>query len=282
MDRHIASRYLNERYKPDDRLAIVLVHKPSGAVTQRLAAAERIASPEFQAWLRHKNAQKHEVYVSMNTLHAHARGRTKADVHEIRHVYLDFDEDGTEAVQRLLKRSDLPTPNVRISSSPGKWQVAWTVEGFTLEQAEALQRWLARDTGADVAATDAARVLRLPGFYNHKYSERHLVTHETLSDRVCRPEDFPAPQRPHNDGPSAPLAHGDLPKSALSQSERDWAFAKRALARGEPEDLVTLAIAVLRKSEKHDPYSYAQRTVQKAASQLRSETPNREVGDISR
>lgn len=275
MDREIAPRYLRDHFQPEDRLAIVLLHKPSGAVTQRLASAERIASREFQAWLRHKNAQQHEVYVSMNTLRENARGRTKADILDIRHIYLDFDQNGTEAVNRLLQRNDLLHPNSRISSSPDKWQVVWKVEGFGLEEAERLQRWLARDAGADPAATDAARVLRLPGFYNHKYSQSHLVLVENLSDKVHRSEDFPTPAHDTNEAPTVRTARRELPKSSLSQSERDWAFAKRALARGEPEDLVTLAIAVLRKGEKHDVVAYAQRTVQKA-----SESLAREINDV--
>lgn len=271
MNPEIAPRYLKDHFKSNDRLAVVVLDKRSGAVTQRLASCERIASPPFQAWLRHMNAQKREIYVSQNVLRPEARGRTKADVEEIRHVYLDLDQDGTNAVQKLLERADIPTPSIRVNSSPDKWQVAWKVEGFSLEQAERLQRWLARETGADPAATDAARVLRLPGFYNHKYESRHPVTVETLSDQIYRPDDFPTPDRRPDDSAPTPVAKGGPPKAALSQSERDWAFAKRALARGESQDLVAIAIAVLRRGEKHDVLDYAQRTVRKAAKSLEQE-----------
>lgn len=273
MDPHIAPRYVLDNYKPSDRLAVVLIQKRTGIVTQRLSSAERVASPAFQAWLRHKNAQNHEVYISMNTLRGDAHGRTKEDIEAIRHIYLDFDHDGTAAVERLLARRDLPPPNYRLSSSPGKWQVSWKVEGFTLDQAERLQRALARETGADPAATDAARVMRLPGFFSHKYPQRHLVSAEKLSDGIYYPEDFPVPARDHNN--DTLVGDSDLkrslPRNGLSQSERDWAFAKRALARGEPEDLVTLAIAVLRKGEKHNVAAYAERTVQNAARSLAAE-----------
>jgi hypothetical protein len=100
----------------------------------------------------------------MNTLRESARGRTKADVAVIRHVYLDFDDNGTQAVEALLKREDLPRPNYLDNSSPDKWQVVWKAAGFGKEEAEALQRGLVRETGADPAATGCARVLRLPGF----------------------------------------------------------------------------------------------------------------------
>ncbi len=108
---------------------------------------------------------------------------------------------------------------------------------------------------------------------NHKYQQPHLVTVENLTDRIHRPSDFPVPQRGQDDNSlvAGLRASQGPPKGGLSQSERDWAFAKRALARGEPEDLVTLAIAVLRKGEKHDVVAYAQRTVQKASLSLQRE-----------
>jgi hypothetical protein len=56
--------------------------------------------------------------------------------------------------------------------------------------------------------------------------------------------------------------------TTLSQSEHDWAFAKRALARGEaPEDVIR-QIADYRAADKHDPVDYARRTVTKAESEL--------------
>ena len=65
----IAAKYVRENFAPKDRLAVVLVEKRTGAVIQRLATAEKVASEDFQSWLRHKNADRSEVYVSMNALH---------------------------------------------------------------------------------------------------------------------------------------------------------------------------------------------------------------------
>src|SRR5689334_21185961 len=155
--------YLRDNFRPNDRLAVVLINKRSDTVIQRLTTAERLASEEVQGWLREQNQQRFEVYVSMNALRGIARGRTKADVEAIRHVYLDFDDNGTAAVEALVKRPDLPKPNYLVNSSPDKWQILWKVEGFAKDQSEELQRGLVRECGADPAATDCARVLRLPG-----------------------------------------------------------------------------------------------------------------------
>jgi hypothetical protein len=62
----------------------------------------------------------------------------------------------------------------------------------------------------------------------------------------------------------------------VSQSERDWAYAQRALGRGEPERRVTEEIARYRVGQKHNPHDYAQRTVRKAVRQL--EQTGREQG----
>lgn len=268
--KEIASNYLRENFAPEDRLAVVLLHKRAGAVLQRLASAERIAAPDFQSWLRHKNAGQNEVYISMNALRPDARGRTKADVGAIRHIYLDFDDRGTEAVESLLKRTDLPQPNYLLNSSPDKWQVVWKVEGFTKDQAEELQRGLAREAGADPAATDCSRVMRLPGFYNHKYVRKHFIGAQMLSKEVYGPDrfpKFPASERtPHTMSGRAAVSVGKL-----SQFERDWAFAKRALARGEAEDLIISAIAVYRRFDKYNPKAYAELTVRKAAQSLETE-----------
>jgi hypothetical protein len=205
-----------------------------------------------------------------------ARGRTKADVAVIRHVYLDFDENGTAAVEALVKREDLPTPNYLVNSSPDKWQVVWKVEGFGKEEAEALQHALVRETGADPAATDSARVLRLPGFYNHKYASPYFVRVESLAAERYHPEQFPkfpADERLarfNTNGTSYPSKRRPI-SGAISQSERDWAFAKRALARGEPQDAVIDAIASYRRYDKHNPHYYAELTVRKSAESLANE-----------
>jgi hypothetical protein len=269
-----ATSYIRANFEPQDRLAVVLIDKKNGAVLQRLSSAQRICESRFQAWLRHMNAQGHEVYVSMNALRDDALGRTKADIGTIRHVYLDFDDHGTEAVERLLKRDDLPQPNFLLNTSADKWQVIWKVTGFDKDQSEELQRGLARETDADIAATDCARVLRLPGFYNHKYNRDYFVKAQELSADTYGPErfpKFPADERADRSTPSLNLRFVRNPAVKLSQSERDWAYAKRALARGEPQDMIVTAIATHRRFEKHNPRAYAELTVRKAAQSLRDQ-----------
>ena len=265
----MAAGYIGDNFKPDDRIAVVLLNRRTGAALQRIAAAERVAAPEFQAWLRHMNAQKHEVYVSMNTLKEGAGRRTKEDVGRIRHVYLDFDDNGTAAVEALLKREDLPEPNYVISSSPDKWQVIWKIEGCSKHEAEGIERGLVSDTGADPAVIDVARVLRLPGFYNHKYGHPHLVTAESRSERISRPEQFPrfaAESRNHE----ARARHSNSPPGRITQSERDWAYVRGALRPGAPPEGLIEELKV-RRSDKFNPDAYARRTVEKAVDSVKQD-----------
>ena len=270
-----ASHYIRDNFEPSDRLALVVINRRNGGVIQRIAPAESMAAEDFQQWLRYMNRNNYDVYISMNALKEDARGRTKADVGAIRHVYLDLDHGGDEALQQLLARSDLPKPSYVLATSPGKYQVAWKVEGFTPEQAEGLQRGLAREVGADPAATDASRVLRVPGFYNRKYAKPHLVQAEVMSREVYRPEQFPALSEMDQDRtrqqPAGNQCNRARPAGArLSQSERDWAYARRALARGEPTEAVINATASYRRFDKNRPRYYAQLTVEKAWRSLES------------
>src|ERR1700756_226844 len=101
MAKDTASQFILDNFELDDRLAIVLIDRRAGVVMQRIASANQIASQEFQVWLKGENRSGRDVFVSMNALATDARTRTRSDIATIRHLYLDFDENGTQAVQNL-------------------------------------------------------------------------------------------------------------------------------------------------------------------------------------
>jgi hypothetical protein len=59
-----------------------------------------------------------------------------------------------------------------------------------------------------------------------------------------------------------------LSDGEMTQSERDWAVAERALARGDDPEEVILRIADYRAEEKHP--NYARHTVEKTRAALNS------------
>jgi hypothetical protein len=275
VDRYFAADYIRSNFEDSDRLAVVVVNRRTGAATQRISSAEHIASLEFQAWLRHRNAQGDDIYLSMNALKPEADRRTKENVGNIRHIYLDFDHDAEAAAARLIESYTLPAPSQVVRTSSDKRHLIWRVDGFAKEKAEQLQKHLAREWGADPAATDVSRVLRLPGFYNHKYGTPYRVHTESglpANRPIHRPEDFPyIPLDQLTPGAQNRPKGQRISPGHLSQSEKDWAFAKRALARGESVESVIEAIAEFRRNDKPNPEYYATHTVRKALAKLANE-----------
>ncbi|MGA8142860.1 MAG: DNA-primase RepB domain-containing protein [Candidatus Acidiferrales bacterium] len=269
-----ASEYVLELFGPADNAAILVRNRSTGHTVQRIAKAETIASPGFQTWLVNQNACGSDVFVGMNPIKDGAYSRTKENIKGVSHVYLDLDRNGDKSVETIRNSLEVPPPNFVLDTSPGKHQVVWKVSGMTQEEAESLLRGLANQFGGDAAATDSTRVLRLPGFANRKLSEEFIVQVRQMSDAVYSRRDFTiredSPETPRHLGQSQEHLR-TVPAGFKSQSENDWAYAKRALARGDDPELVIQRIADYRSEDKDDPIYYARHTVAKAQAQLTNE-----------
>jgi hypothetical protein len=266
-----ASEYVLELFEPTDNAAILVRNRSTGQTIQRIAKAETVSSPGFQTWLANQNVGGSDVFIGMNPIKDGAYSRTKSNIKDIRHVYLDLDRKGDEALQAIRNSVDTPAPNFVLDTSPGKHQVVWKVSGFSQDEAESLLHSLANQFDGDLAATDSTRVLRLPGFANRKLPEEFIVEARQESDAVYTLRDFAI----HEDSREAPrtFAHHEEPKRTApsdhkSQSEHDWAYAKRALARGDDPEVVVQRIADYRSGDKDNPNYYARHTVMKAQAAL--------------
>ena len=279
-----ASEYILDNFDAADRIAILVLNRDFGETIQRITSAQKAASPEFQAWLRYKNANGSDIYVGMNPLKKDASTRTKDDIDSIKHVYIDLDHGGPEALEAIENSSLVPKPNYVVNSSPEKHQIVWKVEGMNLEDAEALLQAMTREFGGDPAATDATRVLRVPGFANKKYETDFYVVARKESTETYHLRDFKL-QIDSQDSPrynyNNRAKRESSPRNNMSQSEHDWAFAKRALARGDDPEAVIQRIADYRSKDKADPIYYARHTVMKAQAELASQSANErpEEGD---
>jgi hypothetical protein len=266
-----ASEYVRELFEPADTAAILVRNRSTGHTVQRIAKAETIASPDFQAWLASQNNSGSDVFMGMNPIKDGAYSRTKGNIKNIRHVYLDLDRKGDESLEAIRNSPSVPAPNFVLDTSPGKHQVVWKVSGFSQDEAESLLHSLANQFGGDMAATDSTRVLRVPGFANRKLPEEFIVQARQESDGLYALRDFTI----HEDSPETPRHLSDdqerprtVPSDHKSQSEHDWAYAKRALARGDDPEVVIQRIADYRWDDKDDPNYYARHTVTKAQSDL--------------
>jgi hypothetical protein len=266
-----ASEYILDNFKLTDRVAILVLNRQLAETTQRITTAQKASSPEFQAWLRYKNANGADIYIGMNALQHHASTRTKEDIEKVSHVYLDIDHGGTASLEALENSDLVPRPNYVLNTSPEKYQVVWKVEGMTIEEAEALNHAMVREFDGDPAATDSTRVLRLPGFANKKYEGDFYVQARAESTQTYHLRDF----KLRIDSHDAPRHHQEevgrkqlASNTTLSQSEHDWAYARRALARGDDPEVIIRRIADFRGDQKHA--SYARRTVENAKQELQS------------
>jgi hypothetical protein len=267
------AEYIHANYESSDRIAILVRNAKRGETTQRISTKTKITDTPFQDWLRHKNERDGcDIYVGMNALKSTAFTRTKHDILAIRHLYADLDRDGSASLAAIEKSTVVPTPNYVLNTSPDKYQVIWRVEDIDLVYAETLLHAIAREFDGDQAATDAARVLRVPGFVNQKYDQGFLVSAQRRTDRIYHARDFKLRTEPVDSGYRQPRhLRSQLTRSEprpVSQSERDWAHVKSALASGSDPEELTTQLARSRANDKSDPQYYARLTVEKAWREL--------------
>ena len=276
-------KYIRSLFEPRDRVSLVAIPRgeAGGDVLQVIRSAETAAGERAQAWLRYLNAQRHDLFLGVNPVRPGAWGRTKDAIGDVMRVYLDIDDDGDAALARILtdvKGGTLPAPTHVVRSSPGRFQVLWSVPRGSLEhsRAEALTKGLAIRYGADTQVIDVARVLRIPGYNNWKRGGTpcSLVA---STGRVARVDEFPAdlPQ-PSAAAPAAVPAWspGRSGRSDNSPSGRDWAWVRQRLRDGAGREALVAELAA-RRDDKPKPLAYARRTVYRAVESLRAEREGR-------
>ena len=266
MNINIVREFLIRCFVPGQTIAVLLRRENPASTTQRIVALERVLAPRYLAWLAHENASGANVYVAANPLRPGSRKRTKENIAEVRHLYIDIDNDGEARIAALRVSNEVPTPTAIVSTSPSKYQALWHVEGFDFAEQEQMLKLLAIAFGGDPACTDCNRVIRVPGFHNCKYTPSHPVAVKYLNDSVSHLEDF----RLALDSPNALLSlRGARPVSANkgTHSEQDWAWVLSELSTGKDVAQLTEALAA-RRADKPNPLYYAQRTVDVASARL--------------
>jgi hypothetical protein len=258
--------YIRRNFEPSDRIAVLVLNREADRKVQRVTTAENLASERWQAWLRGENARGANVYISYNALREDTRNRTKADVAAIRHVYLDLDRDGERSLAAIQASQGIPQPNYVLSTSPGKYQVIWKVEGMSQNQAESLQRRMVEAFGGDPAATDSTRVLRLPGFNNKKYQHDYRVEARELSTATYRLADFKVAERQvqmpeHSE--AAPHSNRPAVAAKRTPSDHDWRWVQDRIRSGESISVLIQRLEDYRY-DKPRPQYYARRTVTRA------------------
>jgi hypothetical protein len=263
----VAHQFLNRCFAPEETIALLLRRESAAVTTQRVVTLKTALASRYQAWLSYENGTGANVYAAANPLRPGSRKRTKECIASVRHLYLDIDTDGDDRLAALRASVDVPPPTSILSTSPGKYQVLWRVEGFDFVRQEQTLKLLAIAFGGDPACTDCNRVLRVPGFLNRKYDPPFKVTVEYPDDSIWTPDDFQLDAS----AVDAMLCAQEIPsrKSAgqRSHSESDWAWVLHDLAHGKDAATLTHELT-LHRSDKPNPLYYAQRTIDVASARL--------------
>lgn len=280
-----AAAYLRACHDADDRLAVVLIQREgarAGKVEQKFYTAGQAASEKVQRYLRYRNAHGADIYCSANPIRPGVRRRTAKAILEARWLYADIDERGDETLRRIdddAGAGRLPSPTAVIRTSKGRYQVLWRIEACATRRAERSLRALAAHYRTDPAATDCARVLRLPGFRSRKRNE------EVRLVRFCRTpparvQDFERvlPPAPRDRRAQAPRGGGGkkrarkakglkLDRRDHSRSGQDWAYTRQELRNGRAPAEIEAEL-VRWRSDKPNPAYYAATTVRNALRSL--------------
>jgi AAA domain/RepB DNA-primase from phage plasmid len=162
--------FFHALYSPDEVVALMFSNPDSGKVQHAFVPASTVTTKEFFQKLQTLN-ETLDVYTAMNPFKpemvGQKKGRTKENVAGVKRIYVDADKDGAAVCDMILANE--PEPTVLVESSPGKYQFIWNVDDLEQATAEPLMRALAEKYHTDPAVAEVARVLRIPGFRNHKY-----------------------------------------------------------------------------------------------------------------
>src|ERR1700687_1779417 len=208
-----AADFLARCFAPDETIALLVRRESPSQTLQRIGPLEHALAPRYLGWLAHENAAGANIYVAANPLRSDSRKRTKECIAGVRHLYLDLDTDGETRLSSLRASDGVPPPNAVLSTSLGKYQILWRVDGFTFEQQESALKLLAVTFGGDPACTDCNRVLRVPGFLNCKYDPAYPVTVEYPGYSTWNCDDFRL---------DILAADGLLPTHPITARKRTW------------------------------------------------------------
>jgi hypothetical protein len=260
----IARQFLSAWFQTEETFALLARDPQASRTLQRVVRLPDLAKSNYLDWLAFENSHGANIYFSINPLSSGAKKRTKNAVTAAKGLYLDLDSDGDRRLATLCESNAVPSPTAVIHTSMGKHQVIWRVKGFTIPEQEEMLKGLAETFGGDRACTDCARVFRLPGFFNRKYSPAFPVTVEMRATQLeYSPSDFRL-ELPTNAGVES--HHFDRPGSlgSRTRSESDWRWVMAQLNAGIPTQEIVQTLANMR-SDKPDPHYYAHRTVDIAA-----------------
>jgi len=267
-------KFLQIIHPNDGALALVIINRHTQEVTERYTTPAQIS--KYIPFLRHCNATGCDIYFTPSRLKPQSRKRTKSQFQDLQQIaFLEF--DSPNQFNTLINNRVIPYPSAVVGSSEGRNHVYWKLaDPIPKRKQEELMANLARSVGADTAATDVSRVLRLPTFCNKKPERKNYqcqlvypnkpddpkiqTTFEELISICENYEETDIPSQ-HASACAAVLIKGS---STLDRSAQDWALVNQKLfeERMNPEDVQVWLME--RRGDKPNPHYYSTRTIKKA------------------
>jgi hypothetical protein len=236
------------------------------------------------------NCQGWNIYITPSVLKTGAVRRTKADFAPEQDI-IYIDADSKQVMEKV--RAKYPYPTLVVKTSIGHYHIYWKLtEKISIEEQESIMKHLAKDIGADPAATDVSRVLRLPGFWHKSkdntvdivFSRAEKVNYKSfrpiLSYQVC--SSLPTNCTRSSIGAGS-VQNRDIYVSDItgrggeklvfpSKSEEDWYLVNEWFRQGIGQNECIERLKVRRAGEKKNIDYYAKKTVENALKKLDKNT----------
>jgi len=165
-------------WEPDDIINLRLLNRNSGKVLQEWYAGDMPVK-----WLALQNRTM-DCYAGINP-RTRMGGAGNADVSLARCLFCDFDDISLEEAARRIDYAGLPVPTLVVWSGGGVhcyWRLSDEIRD--LAAWSRLQRRLIKLLRSDKAIHDPARIMRLPGLFNHKPGRSAAVIILACAHRV--------------------------------------------------------------------------------------------------
>lgn len=210
-------------FDPNDIVEIRMIRiDPKGASSLWVLGSTLATECTLASWNR-----THDIYVGANPRKMTGR-RTNEGVELARCVFVDWDEVSIADAAHRIDAAGLPVPTCVVWSGGGV-HAYWRLETpiIDMELWRNLQRQMILLLGSDRTIHDPARIMRLPGFFNHKpgrtnsclvyANPSHRVNINELASR-CQPlEQLPTS---HRSNYVMPCARSHLLKRAAAYLSR--------------------------------------------------------------
>lgn len=168
--------FLGSRFRPSHRFEIRAIHKPTGSTRRFWETLHSYSS--IEPTLPKLDALGWDIYCSVNP--RSGRGSSEEFVQQIVCFHADLDGEGPDETsdddasrRKSHREGKVPPPSIIVGSGRGQhlyWILREPVAVTDLNRAHlvAVNRGLVKALGGDTACCDLSRILRIPGFHNHK------------------------------------------------------------------------------------------------------------------